>query len=46
MKQVAVRLSIATYTPVGHWLDVPLIEIDEWAEIVAEELQRQRTAQR
>jgi hypothetical protein len=31
---------MATYTPIDHWLAVPLVEIDSWAEIVGEELKR------
>jgi len=34
---------MATYTPVGDWLDVPLVELPEWVEIVAAELDRQQT---
>jgi len=33
---------MATYTPVGYWLDMPETEMGEWAGIVAEELQAQR----
>lgn len=40
--QSAVRLSMATYTPVGYWLEQPLTDLIEWATIVVEELKAQQ----
>jgi len=34
---------MATYTPVGYWLDLPVVELAEWVEIVASEMKAQRT---
>jgi len=33
---------MATYTPVGWWLDQPIVELPEWAGIVADELKSQQ----
>ena len=36
------RLALATYTPVTAWLDEPVLELGDWAELVRAELEAQQ----
>lgn len=33
---------MATYSPVGYWLDMPIVEMLAWADDVAEVLREQQ----
>jgi len=37
---------MATYTPIGYWLDLPIVELAEWTRTVADEIQAQQKRQR
>lgn len=36
LRTAALLLSIKTYTPVGYWLNMPLIELNGWLNDISE----------
>jgi len=36
LKRVAASLSFATHTPIPYWLDLPLHELFDWHNTIAE----------